>query len=209
VITTDQLKACLPGTGNANIDTYLPIFNDLLPKYDVDTPARIAGFIAQVAVESMQLARTVENLNYSSIGLAKVFPRHFQVPEFVKFAHQPEAIANRVYANRMGNGPEESGDGYKYRGRGLIQITGKGSYISYSRDTYKDDRAVENPEMVGLPPDAVKSALWFWKSRNINKAADAQDIRQMTFLVNGGYNGFEDRKAFYYKACTAFLVEGK
>jgi putative chitinase len=208
-ITAAQLHATMPGTGTGNVDTYLPIFNTLLPLYEVNTPERVAGFLAQVAVESMQLARTVENLNYSSVALGRVFSKHFAVTEFISFANQPERIANRVYANRMGNGPEDSGDGWRYRGRGLIQITGKGHYLTYSRDTYKDDRAVQTPEMVAQPYDAVRSALWYWRSRPLNAAADAKDIRQMSLLVNGGLNGFEDRRFFYAKACTAFLVEGK
>jgi putative chitinase len=209
VITSEQLRGSVPGTGNGNIAMYLPVLNDLLPLYEVNTPARIAGFIAQIAVESGKLARTVENLNYSSIGLARVFSRHFTVEEFATFAGQPERIANRVYANRLGNGPEESGDGWRYRGRGLIQVTGKGNYQAYSRDTYKDDRCVLHPDTLADPYDAVRSALWYWKKNNLNALADTRDIRQMSLRVNGGLNGYEDRRYYYEKACSEFLVEGK
>lgn len=209
MITAEQLRAAVPGTGQANIDIYLPMLNELLPQYDVTTPARIAGFIAQIAVESGKLAKTTENLNYSSVGLARVFAKHFTVEEFVTFAGQPERIANRVYANRLGNGPEESGDGWRFRGRGLIQVTGRANYTAYSRDTYKDDSCVLSPERLAQPLDAVRSALWYWRRNNLNVLADMQDIRQMSLRVNGGLNGYDDRRYFYEKACTAFLVEGK
>lgn len=165
-------------------------------KYEINTPLRIAGFIAQCAHESGGFKFTVENLNYSTAALRAIFGKYFPNDELAnEFARQPERIANKVYANRMGNGDESSGDGWKYRGRGLIQITGRDNYTSFATAT--GINAIDNPTMVETPTGATLSAGWFWNSRNLNAYADAGDFQSMTKRINGGVNGIEDRSAKY------------
>ncbi|MGL4384473.1 MAG: glycoside hydrolase family 19 protein [Flavobacterium sp.] len=166
-------------------------YETLLKKYGINTPLRKAHFFGQLWHES-KLTPISENLNYSSEGLAKVFGKYFPTKELAnQYAGQPEKIANRVYANRMGNGSEESGDGWKYRGRGFIQITGKSNYTALTTDT--GINFIDHPEKMLSESDALLSALWFWKRRNLNKYADLDDCRSITKLINGGVNGYDDR----------------
>lgn len=174
----------------------------------IDTAARARAFLAQVGHESAQLNRIEENLNYSAQALRIVFPKYFHTPqEASSYAHHPERIANRVYANRMGNGGEESGDGWKFRGRGLIQITGRDNYVSMSALMGKD--LTVWPDALLMPLDACRSAALWWKANGLNALADklAADERKtfetITKRVNGGLNGLEDRWAIYLRAKSA------
>ena len=163
-------------------------------EHGVTTPIQKAHFFGQLAHESVWFRHTSENLNYSYKALSAIFRKCFPTEEITKaYGRQPEKIANRVYANRMGNGDEESGDGWKYRGRGLLQnkLTGKENYEAYSKDRNVD--FVNNPEWVAQPRWAVDSAVWYWKKHNLNKYADLDDIKMITREFNGGYNGLEDR----------------
>ena len=167
-------------------------YRTLLNSYGINTPLRLAHFFAQIHHES-NLKPVAENLNYSSSSLRRVFRKYFPTIEMaIEYARQPEKIANRVYANRMLNGNEESGDGWKYRGRGFIQITGKANYIMLSKDTRID--YLNNPDLLLTEPDSMISALWFWNKNNLNRYADDDNIRTITRRINGGYTGLSHRE---------------
>ena len=166
-------------------------------KFEINTPERQAGFIAQLAHESGMFKFVKENLNYSDKALLAVFPKYFNAENVQAYARQPEKIANRVYGNRMGNGDEASGDGFKYCGRGLIQLTGKDNYKRFSDAVGVD--FVSNPELVEQPEYACLSAGWFWSVNGLNKLADAKDILGMTKRINGGTIGLAHREELYAK----------
>jgi len=164
-------------------------------KYEINTPERVAGFLAQVGHESGGLRFTVENLNYRADALTRVWPSRFPPGIAESYAMQPEKIANRAYADRMGNGNEASGDGWKYRGRGLIQLTGADNYADFSLSA--DNEALSDPDSVAEPELAALSAGWFWSRNGLNALADAKDIVGMSRRVNGGANGLDDRQMRY------------
>jgi putative chitinase len=172
-------------------------YRTLLNNYGINTPLRIAHFMAQIEHES-GLKPIAENLNYSRLRLTQVFPKYFKdMATALMYANKPEMIANRVYANRMGNGNERSGDGWKYRGRGFIQITGKNNYLLLSKDTRID--FIENPDLLLQEANAMISALWFWQTNDLNRHADLDDILSITRKINGGLNGIEHRKELLTK----------
>jgi putative chitinase len=191
--TTNELKQCVPG--NKNLTELHAVLCDLLPKYQINTPDRVACFISQCAHESNNFKVLKENLNYSADGLKRIFPKYFKNVDPNDYARQPEKIANRVYANRMSNGDEDSGDGWRYRGRGVIQLTGRDNYSRFAKDMGMSlDEVVDYLETI---EGAIMSAAWYWNSRKINLAAEDNDIVKMTKLVNGGTIGLEDRKKHY------------
>lgn len=195
MIVEESLLDC--GVSERDAHKWLPYLNEALLKYDIDTPFRQAGFISQVCHESGNLQFVVENLNYSVAGLQKVFSKYFTKKLAEEYERQPERIANRVYANRMGNGDEQSGDGWKYRGRGLIQLTGKTNYMLFMMEV--NNEALIKPNSVAEPDLACESAAWFWNRNDLNSFADKQDVRGMTRKINGGFNGLEDRQIKYNK----------
>lgn len=163
-----------------------------MPQYEISTPLRKVHFLAQVAHESGGFKFVVENVNYSAQALYNVFRKYFPtLDEANSYARQPQKIANKVYANRMGNGNEASNDGWNFRGRGLIQLTGKRNYQAFSNKTGQN--FITSPQLLEEPKWALASACWFWKNRNINKYADADDIHMVTKLINGGSNGLANR----------------
>jgi putative chitinase len=182
-------------TGNKQVEEYYNALCKALPKYDITNERRVAGFLAQCAHESNNFKVLKENLNYSADGLKRIFPKYFKDVDPNDYARQPEKIANRVYANRMNNGDEDSGDGWKYRGRGVIQLTGCDNYSRFAKDM--DISLEEVVEYLETIEGAIMSAAWYWNSRKINTAADNNDIVKMTKLVNGGTIGLEDRKKHY------------
>lgn len=162
----------------------------------ITTNHRIAAFLANIGVESAQLMVTQENANYSAQGLRKVFPKYFPTDEMAEqYAHHPEAILNRVYANRMGNSYEETGEGYFYRGRGLIQLTGKNNYITASK--LMGVNIFANAELLCTPTYSVLSATTFWASRNLNNIVDTQDFVKVCETINGGRIGLQERTNLY------------
>ena len=196
MITLEQLQELLPN--NQYVEHWQEALEQLLPDYDINTPQRIAAFVAQCAHESGGFTTLKENLNYRAVTLRKVFPKYFTEASAEAFAGKQEAIANRVYANRMGNGPEESGDGFRYCGRGLIQLTGKDNYQNFADSV---EMAVEDvPEYLGTFEGAVQSACWFWENNNLNQWADKGDIVTLTKRINGGTIGLEDRIKHYEHA---------
>lgn len=196
-ITAQQLKSILPRCSQPQL--WADCLSEALPQYRIDTSVRIAQFIAQTGHESAHYNILRENLNYSADALLRVFRKYFSTPEFAAtYARQPEKIANRVYANRMGNGNEVSGDGWLYRGRGIIQITGKNNYRMCSMYLFEDDRLLKDPGMLTEPLYAVKSACWFWLANDINKVAE--DVRTATRIINGGTHGLADREQLFATA---------
>lgn len=171
-------------------------YKTLLGKYGIDTNIRLAHFFAQLDHES-GLKPISENLNYSKKGLLLTFKKYFTELEALMYERKPEKIANRVYANRMGNGNEASGDGWRYRGRGFIQLTGKDNYIKLSKIVGVD--FINNPEALLLEPSAMVSACVFWNENSLNKLADLDDIQGITKRINGGFNGLEHRKQLLLK----------
>jgi putative chitinase len=174
--------------------------NEHLPTYSVNTPKRIAAFLSQCAHESMDFTHLHENLNYGAKGLLATFPKYFDANLANQYARIPEKIANRVYANRMGNGDEASGDGYKFRGRGILQITGKANYHVCSHALYDDDTLIDHPELLEEVDGAIRSALWYWNTHLLNVPADAGDVLTLTKKINGGTIGLDDRTTRYNNA---------
>jgi len=194
MLTLEQLHQILPGNGC--VPQWHQALTQLLPDYGIDTPERVAAFLAQCAHESGQFQAIRENLNYKATSLQKTFPKYFPTPELAEqYAKQPEKIANRVYANRMGNGSEESGDGWRYCGRGLIQLTGRDNYQQFA-DSIECD-IDQLPDYLATFEGAVQSACWFWETNDLNTLADSGDIKTMTKRINGGYLGLEDRIEHY------------
>jgi putative chitinase len=197
ILTEEQLAELIPG--NPYISHWYEALEQCLPDYDINTPQRVAAFLAQCAHESGGFRALKENLNYRAATLRKVFPKYFPNDQIAaQFAGKQEMIANKVYANRMGNGDEASGDGFRYCGRGLIQLTGKNNYQLFAESI---ETPVEDiPHYLATFEGAVQSACWFWESNNLNQWADKGDILTMTKRINGGTIGLEDRIKHYNHA---------
>lgn len=175
--------------------------DEILPRFDINTKQRIACFLAQTGHESAEYNILEENLNYSSIALLKLFRKYFPSADLAEqYARKPAKIANRIYANRMGNGSEQSGDGYKFHGRGLIQLTGRHNYTICSLDLFDDDTLVIDPAKLIEPKYALASACWFWNINNLNSIADSGDFVKLTKRINGGTFGLEHRTKLYERA---------
>jgi putative chitinase len=200
-LSIQQLKQIIPK--NPYVDHWHRALAQLLPEYDIATPQRMAAFLAQCAHESGGFTAIKENLNYRAVTLRKIFPKYFPTDEMAQqFANKPEKIANRVYANRMGNGDEASGDGYRYCGRGLIQLTGKDNYFWFAASI--DLTPEEASEYMETFEGAAQSACWFWETNNLNTWADKGDIVTLTKRINGGTIGLADRQKHYEHALHIF-----
>ena len=200
-LTLDQFKQVIPK--NQYVNQWYSALAQLLPQYEINTADRIAAFLAQCAHESGGFVFIKENLNYRWASLRKTFPKYFSTDTLAQqYEKQPERIANRVYANRMGNGGEESGDGYKFCGRGLIQVTGRDNYSWFAASLQISPE--EASEYMETFEGAAQSACWFWESNNLNQWADKQDIVTLTKRINGGTIGLEDRKK-HYEHCLHIL----
>lgn len=186
--------------------------NATLLDYHISTPERIAGFLAQVGHECADLTRLVENLNYSAEGLASTWPSRYRGPDkkpnalAFKLARNPMAIANNCYANRMGNGNEASGDGWKYRGRGAFMTTGKTNYRDTGRAIGLD--LIACPEQLEDAPVAIEAAGWFWNRYALNKRIDAGNFKGTTDIINGGQIGADDRQARYVRVIAILKGAG-
>ncbi len=190
-ITMEELIACLPKAKESNLEKFYEGIVETFDTFDINTPERMAMFLAQTAHESGNFAFTQENLNYRAASLSKIWPKKFPADIAAQYERNPEKIANRAYASRMGNGDEASGDGYRYRGRGLIQLTGKDNYRHCGEALGRD--LVAEPDLVADNPYAVLSAGWFWDTRKLNQWADKKDVKTVTKRINGGTIGLEDR----------------
>lgn len=204
-LTISQLRQLLPK--NKYVEHWYDALSVLFPDYDITTPRRMAAFIAQCAHESGGFSVLQENLNYKPQSLRRLFPKYFPddaiAGQYCAKSNKQEAIANRIYANRMGNGDEHSGDGYRFRGRGLIQLTGRSNYQNFADSIEVDGRPLkidEVPEYLSCFEGASQSACWFWETNKLNQWADAGDILTLTKRINGGTIGLEDRKKHYEHA---------
>ena len=196
ILTLEKLKRIL--IDNSNINDWYDSLIKILPDYEIDTEKRVSAFLAQTAHESANYTRLIENLNYSAKRLMEVWPKRFPTMSIAKqYERNPQKLGNFTYANRMGNGPVESGDGYEYRGRGLIQITGKSNYESFGESIGISSK--DAAEYMETFDGAVHSACWFWEVNKLNSYSDKGDIRNQTIKINGGTNGLSDRVNRYLK----------
>lgn len=197
ILTKAQLGQIIPG--NPYLDYWYHALEQALPDYDINTPRRVAAFLAQTAHESGGYRAIKENLNYKAESLMRVWPRYFPNIDIARqYAGKQEMIANRAYSNRMGNGSEESGDGWRFCGRGLIQLTGRNNYQAFADSIETDINDL--PEYLATFEGSVQSACWFWESNNLNQWADANDILTLTKRINGGTLGLDDRIKHYNHA---------
>ena len=196
-IDLNKFKSVFPNCKDSEI--LVNLFDNILNPAGINTKERVCMFLAQCGHESAGFTIFNENLNYSAKGLRGVFGKYFPTDALAnQYARQPEKIANKVYANRMGNGPESSGDGWKYRGFGLIQLTGKDNFSAFSKDTGID--IVTYPENIRQDLSlAIKTAIWFWNKNNLNKYCDNNDFIGLTKRINGGLNGLADREDKFNK----------
>lgn len=207
VITQAQLLRAVPETNKARINEFVAAWNMFSVPFGMTSPKRVVHALAHIYTESGALKATSENLNYSAQRLMQVWPSRFKSLAMAEqYAHNPQKLANLVYANRMGNGNEASGDGWKYRGRGFIGLTGKEQYEKFNHYDLCTEDVVLNPDKVAEYPLNLVSALWFWEKNKLNDIADLDDggkigeniVERITKKVNGGYNGLSERK-FYYR----------
>ena len=190
--------------GNPQCQDWYTALCDQLPKYKITTPQRVAMFMAQCGHESANFTALKENLTYQAHALGSIWPKRFPPGVAEQYAHNQEAIANRAYCDRMGNGPEASGDGWKFHGRGLIQLTGRSLYEAFAREIGKDlDDVVAYCETFD---GAIESACFFWEHHGLNAISDAGDIVHATKVINGGILGIDDRTARYRHALQIFGV---
>jgi putative chitinase len=191
--TINKLKGIIP-------DSVLAQIPDTAAKFNITTPLRLAHFLSQAAHESANFTETKENLNYSAEGLKKTFGKYFPGNLNESYAHNPEKIADRVYANRMGNGDEASGDGYKYCGRGFIQLTGKVNYAAFDKLVSED--ILTSPALVGTKYPLMSAAFFFNENKLwtiCDKGSDSAVILELTKRINGGENGLSERTAYFNK----------
>jgi putative chitinase len=206
--TRGHLSAMIPG--NPNVDAWYAALIEVLPKYGINTPRRVAHFVSQCAHESNNFRSLEENLNYSADALARVFPRYFGTGkrDAAAYARNPEKIANYVYMDefrtaKMGN--TQPGDGWRFRGRGLKQLTGRDNYTRFGKSVGMT--AEQAADYVATEKGAIESACWFWDTNKLNTIADTDDVVLMTRRINGGNIGLEDRQQRYNRALP--LLEGK
>ena len=200
MITVSQLKQLLPK--NPYVEHWHHALSQLFPEYDISTSHRMAAFIAQCAHESGGFMVLKENLNYKASSLRKIFPKYFHndqiAQEYASKPNKQEAIASRIYANRMGNGDEASLEGHKFCGRGLIQLTGRSNYQAFADSL---EMSIDDvPEYLATFEGAAQSACWFWETNKLNQWADKGDILTLTKRINGGTIGLEDRIKHYEHA---------
>jgi len=198
--TQDQLQQFLPQ--NQHVEHWFEALAKVLPDYDISTVPRVAAFLGQTAVESAGYTAIQENLNYRPETLAKLFGHHFsgmdEIQQYCSAPNKQEMIANRIYANRMGNGDEASGDGWRFCGRGLIQLTGRANYTAFGQSI--DSTPEQVSEFLQTFEGCVQSACWFWEANGLNDVADAGDMKTMTHKINGGFLGLDERIAHYQRA---------
>lgn len=193
-LSFSTIQVALPRAPSAWIVALL----DEAPLWGIDTDNEIASFAAQLAHESLQFTILEENLNYSAQGLRKTWPKRFPSLALAQqYARNPQRLANFVYSNRLGNGPQDSGDGWRFRGRGPIQLTGRTNYVVCGAGIGVD--LTEKPDMLCTPAIGIRSACWYWKNRGLDLLDDDGDVRAETRAVNGGTHGLAERQAYFNK----------
>ena len=209
LITVDDLDRAVPLARYDDLAKYAPSLDEGLAKFGIDTPARIAAFVAQLAHESGDFLRVEENFNYSWQALRATWPGRFASDAFAQAYHrQPERIANHVYGGRNGNGDEASGDGWKFRGRGLIQITFRDNYAGYAQAA-GDPTVMADPSQLAQPRHAALSACWFWSANKLNALADLGTevaFNDISYKINGGWNGKADRLENWAQAKAVLMA---
>lgn len=193
-LTKANLLRAVPELNKSALDAFVASYNQFAIPFGINTPLRMCHYLAQVIWESGYLKSTEENLNYSAEGLLKTFPKYFNSETAKEYARKPEMIANRVYANRMGNGNEASGDGWRYKGRGYIQLTFRSNYEAFNNSDVCTEDVLKNPEKVAKFPLNQVSSMWYWETHKINELADRDDCEAVTRAINGGYSHLADRK---------------
>lgn len=212
-ITQAQVRQAIPEVNAAKLNEFVAAWNQWSIHFGINSKKRAVHLMAQIMAETGALHNMVENLNYSRDGLLSVFPKYFNDANASAYARNPEKIGNRVYANRMGNGSEGSGDGYRYRGRGMMMLTGKDNYQAFSKSDSCTEDVVRYPDKVASFYLNFVSALWFWGMNKINAIADKDTgtngeeiVRQITKKVNGGSNGLSQRKKYYRQLKNVFGI---
>ncbi len=185
MISVEILEKIKPTTSLDTLNEFVDTFNKYSSKYNIDTLSRVSSFVGNSAHES-NFQPITENLNYSAKGLLKVFPKYFNSTTASQYANKPQSIANKVYANRMGNGSFASGDGWKYRGRGYIQVTGKNNYEKISKALFGDNRLLQDPDLLLKPKYALLSAFEWWKMNGMNEISDKLGIKGVASKINFG-----------------------
>jgi putative chitinase len=206
-ITSEQLKKVVPKC--KDITGWTAALDKAMERFEINTTQRIAAFLAQLAHESGEFERLVESLNYSAERLTKVWPKRFpSIAAAEPFAHNEQKLGNKVYADRLGNGDEASGDGFRYRGRGLIQLTGRANYRTTGKAIDIDLEG--KPDLLREPETSALAAAQFWSSRGLNALADSnagdnddEDFQTITIKINGGTNGLAERKKYWASAKAA------
>ncbi|MGE0350421.1 glycoside hydrolase family 19 protein [Hydrogenophaga sp.] len=209
--------ASLTARPETDVATWVQPIEAAMSEYGVDTPERQAAFLAQIVHESDGLARLEENLNYSASRLTAVWPHHFYLPpddagtreDASQYEHRPELLANLVYAGRLGNGPSASGDGWRFRGRGLVQLTGRTLYTEAGEAMQID--LVNQPDLLLEPIQAARAAGWYWRRIDGNAAADQATpaaFQRLTVAINGDLIGQDHREALWRRAQTLLGVSG-
>ena len=201
LLTREDVLVVLPRSVHV-LGEYLTPLQVVIDKFGIDSPELVAAFLATIGHESAHLTRVEENLNYGVPGLLATFPKYFTTETASQYARQPEKIANRVYANRMGNGEEASGEGWLFRGRGLIQVTGRYNYWWIGKALGLP--LLEHPELLIVPINAALSAGQFWHKHQLNAAFIEGGLRQVTRIVNGGLNGWDDRLSLFNAGMEVF-----
>jgi putative chitinase len=205
-LDADLLRDVMPGIAPAAAESWAPVLVAVAAEFDITPPRRLAAFLAQAAVESAELALLSENLNYSAEGLLKTWPSRFTTARAAALARRPVEIANHVYADREGNGPRESGDGWRFRGRGIFQLTFRNNYAAAGAALGLP--LVEHPELVAEDRSAAaRTAGWFWSNRGLSALADAGDFRELTRRINRGLLHFDRRRQYHLRACRALGLE--
>jgi putative chitinase len=209
LITIDQLDMAVPQARYEDLIRYIDFLNEGMEKFEISSGNRISAFIAQLAHESADFRHTEENLNYSGQALRSTWPRKFTSDALAQQYHRnPEKIASFVYADRFGNRGEASGDGWRYRGRGLIQLTFHDNYEKYAQGI-SDPSIMTRPDQVAQPRHAAMSACWFWKANGLNALADAGTeaaFNEISYKINGGWKGKEDRLENWAEARAVVLA---
>ena len=181
-----------------------PVFNETFAKWGIDTPTKQAAFIGQCGHECANFTKLEEGLSYAADRLVKVWPKRFPTLESaIPYGRNPKALANKVYANRMGNRDEASGDGYRFRGSGWLQLTGHDNFYHAGKACGVD--FVMNPDLVRTPQYAAMTAGWFWATHKCNEVAESKDWRKLTKIINGGDLGLDDR-IFHTQHALAVLT---
>lgn len=204
ILSKEQFFEAFADCNKKDLERFYQPLADAMDEFEIDSPQRMSMFLAQCCHESGHFRLVTENLNYSIDGLRKIFPKYFRDVNPANYARKPEKIANRVYGGRMGNGPESSGDGWRFRGRGLIQLTGKNNYVACSEGLETD--LLKNPEYLETPEGAARSAAWFWWNNDLNDWADKNDIVTCTRRINGGKIGLAERKELWEHSFEVFVA---